>query len=177
MKVQFFKDFVQGGARFMRHDRTQRSARALLSPLCSIDPVITQLQTEMGNEGKSLVDTAAGAAQQDEINRIVSKNKEEISDLKAELEKVKESNYVARRELEEDRTRLLQELARWQREKAQLQEGLDKGRSARQQLETEIATEKERRQQEERQFNATRAGTVQNVDYGLSEQINVFLTY
>ena len=61
LRSKFFKTVVDGGARFMRHDRTAGSAHAVLSYIISgMAPVVTQIQTEMGLEGKPLINTAAG---------------------------------------------------------------------------------------------------------------------
>lgn len=163
LQSNFFKEVIQGGARFLRHNRTPKSAAALLSYVLNLVPVTTQIQIEMGKEGKSLVDTAAGGVQQEEIERVVAKHKKEIADLKAELETIKQSNTAARRELEEERAKLRQQLARWESEKAELKEGIDKERSARQKLEADIATERENRekwrQEQERKFD-TRNNTI-----------------
>ena len=159
LQSNFFKELLQGGALFMRNDRTSKSAVALLDHVFNkLTPVTTQIQIEMGKEGKSLIDTAAGGVQQEEIARIVAKHKKEIADLRAELDTIKQSNVAARRELEQERAKLRQQLARWESEKAQLKEGIDKERIARQKLEADIAAEREDRekwrQEQERKFDA-----------------------
>lgn len=165
LQSKFFKTVVDGGGRFMRHDRTATSAGAVLSYVfAELAPVITQIQTEMGVEGKALVDTAAGSVQQEEIERIIAKHNEEVSSLMAEMETIKESNAAARRELEEERAQLQEQLARWETEKAALKEGIqeqvaqleseraalkegmDKESSARKKLEADLAAEKENRE-------------------------------
>ncbi|KJA22635.1 hypothetical protein HYPSUDRAFT_644226 [Hypholoma sublateritium FD-334 SS-4] len=195
LQSNFFKEVIQGGARFMRHNRTPKSAGALLSHVFNnLVPVTTQIQIEMGKEGKSLVDTAAGGVQQEEIERVVAKHKKEMADLKAELEAIKQSNTAARRELEEERSKLRQQLARWESEKAELKEGLDKERGARQKLEADIATERENhkkwRQEQELKFDArsntinkapqkTAAiqPTVRGLGVGYTENIDLKLIY
>ena len=146
LQSNFFKELLQGGALFTRNDRTSKSAIALLNHVVNkLAPVTTQIQIEMGKEGKSLIDTVAGGVQQEEIARIVAKHKKEIADLRAELDTIKQSNVAARRELEQERAKLRQQLARWENEKAQLKEGIDKERIARQKLEADIAAEREDR--------------------------------
>ena len=125
MQAKFFKGVVDGGARFMRHDRTAASARAVLSYVfAELAPVITQIQVEMGVEGKALVDTAAGAVQREEIERIIAKHREEVAGLKAEMEAVKAGNTAARRELEDELASVRRQLGRWQTENAELKAGL-----------------------------------------------------
>ena len=126
MQSKFFKGVVDGGARFMRHDRTAASARAVLSYVfAELAPVVTQIQIEMGVEGRTLAETAAGMVQQEEIERIIAKHREEVWSLKAEIDTVKESNGAARRELEEDKAELQRQLARWEAEKAELKSGFE----------------------------------------------------
>ncbi len=124
MQSKFFKGVVDGGARFMRHDRTAASAHAVLSyVLAELAPVVTQIQIEMGVEGRALVDTSAGMVQQEEIERVIAKHREEVSSLKAEIDTVKESNAAARRELEEEKAELQRQLGIWEKEKAELKSG------------------------------------------------------
>lgn len=162
LQSNFFKDLAQGGALFMRHDRTPESAAKLLSHVfAKLAPVTAQIQIEMGKEGKSLVDTAAGSVQQQEIERVIAKHKEEITDLKAEMEAITLSNIAARKELEEERAKLRQQLARWESEKVALQKGLDAENRARQKLEADVAMEREThekwRQEQERKLEEAQA--------------------
>ncbi|KJA22639.1 hypothetical protein HYPSUDRAFT_644507 [Hypholoma sublateritium FD-334 SS-4] len=162
LQSNFFKDLAQGGALFMRHDRTPESAAKLLNHVfAKLAPVTAQIQIEMGKEKKSLVDTAAGSVQQQEIERVIAKHKEEITDLKAEMETITQSNIAARRELEEERAKLRQQLARWESEKAALQKGLDAESRARQKLEADAAMEREThekwRQEQERKLEEAQA--------------------
>ena len=154
---KFFKSIVDGGAHFMRHDRTQDSAAAVLNYVfTNLAPVTTRIQIEMGEEGKTLVDTAAGSVQQEEIERVIAQHKKEVSSLMAEMETIKESNAAARRELEEERAKLQEQLTRWETERVALQAGLDKESSARQKLEADIAAERadrdKWREEQERKF-------------------------
>ncbi len=137
MQEKFFKGVVDGGARFMRHDRsTAASARAVLSyVVVALAPVITQIQVEMGVEGRALIDTAAGAVQREEIERVIAKHREEVAGLKAELDAVKAGNTAARRALEEELAGVRRQLGRWQAENAELKAGLQ-AQSARWQAES-----------------------------------------
>lgn len=157
LQSKFFKSVVDGGAHFMRHDRTLDSAGAVLSYVfAELAPVTTRIQIEMGKEGKTLVDTAAGSVQQEEIERVIAQHKQEVSSLMAEMETIKESNTAARRELEEERAKLQEQLTRWETERVALKAGLDKESSARQKLEADIAAERadrdKWRQEQERKF-------------------------
>ena len=159
LQSNFFKDLAQGGAQFMRHDRTSQSASKLLNHVFSnLTPTSAQIQLEMGREGKSLIDTAAGSVQQQEIERIVAKHKEEMAELQAEMATIKQSNVAAKRELEEERAKLREQMARWESERVALQKGLETESNARQKLEADAAKEREIhekwRQEQERKLEA-----------------------
>ena len=120
----------------MRHHHTVESARKVLRHILPIPPTITQIQTEIRKEGKSLTETAAGSVHSKEVEKALAKYKKEIADLTAEMETVKESNKAARQELETELADLRNSLAGREREQAELKKGLDEERDLRKQLET-----------------------------------------
>ena len=161
LQSKFFKTVVDGGGRFIRHDGTAKTARAVLGFVFDeLAPVITQIQTEMGLEGKSLINTAAGSVQHKEIQRIISKHKDEVASLMAEMDAMKESNIAARRQLEEEMAQLQEQLGRretenaelkqglqvqvaqWETERTALEESRDKETRARQKLEADLVAER-----------------------------------
>ncbi|KAJ3727275.1 hypothetical protein DFJ43DRAFT_965813, partial [Lentinula guzmanii] len=81
----FFKDLVDGGARFIRHDRENNGARQVLDHIFTLVPTTVQIQKEIREEGKSQEEIAAGSAQREEINRMVAKHKKEMDDLNIEI--------------------------------------------------------------------------------------------
>ena len=117
LRSKFFKDLVAGGARFMRHDCTQiESAKQVLAHVLTLAPAVVQIQEEIRVRGKTLEDTEAGSVHREEVERIISKHKKEVSELKAEMNVIKESNVAARAELEEERKKLQEQLQRWEQE-------------------------------------------------------------
>ncbi|CAA7267406.1 unnamed protein product [Cyclocybe aegerita] len=139
LKTRFFKDLVDGGACFMRHDRTIESARKVLGHIFPLPPAVAQIQTEIREEGKTLEDTSAGSVHREEVERIIANHKKEVGDLKAEMDALKEGNTAARRELEQERAKLQADLARWEKERSELQQGLDEEKKSREKLEAEAA--------------------------------------
>ncbi|KAJ7876309.1 hypothetical protein B0H14DRAFT_2200783, partial [Mycena olivaceomarginata] len=61
LKSKFFKAFVDGGTRFMRHDLTIESACAVLEHVHTLIPTNLGIVNEIRVEGKKLEDTAAGS--------------------------------------------------------------------------------------------------------------------
>ena len=136
LKSKQFAKLVQGGAHFMRHNRTVESTRKVLRHILPIPPTITQIQTQLREEGKSLTETAAGSVHSKEVEEAIAKYKKEITDLTSEMATIKEINKAARQELETELAELRNSLAEREREQAELKMGLDEERELREQLET-----------------------------------------
>ncbi|KAJ4480259.1 lipoxygenase [Lentinula aciculospora] len=137
LQSMYFSDIVVGGALFMRHDRTARSAAEVLAHILTLRPTNLQIQEEIRVGGKALEDTAAGSVHREEIERIMAKYREEVSNLSKEISAMKQDNNVLMRELEEEKSEVQQHLKRWESEKAQLKRGLDNSVKFRERLETQ----------------------------------------
>ncbi|KAJ6562431.1 P-loop containing nucleoside triphosphate hydrolase protein [Mycena capillaripes] len=147
LKSKFFNDLVDGGARFMRHDRTAESASEVLKHIFTLVPTNVRIQEEMRVEDKTLEETAAGSVRREQVERLMAKHKEEMSELKAEMGRTRKSDKAERRALEKELANLRQESARWQDEIAALKKGLDDERSSRERLEADIAEKKDRHEE------------------------------
>ena len=135
LKSKFFARLVEGGAQFMRHDRTVESTRKVLRHILPMPPTITQIQTEIRKEGKSLAETGAGSVHSKEVEAALAKYKKEIADLTAEMATIKESNKAAKQELEMELADLRKSLAGREQEQEELKKGLDEERDLRKRLE------------------------------------------
>jgi hypothetical protein len=126
LESKFFAELVEGGAQFMRHDRTVESARTVLRHILPMPPTFIQIQKEMGIDALSLIETAVGSGRSKEIEKDLANYKKEIADLTAEMENLtvgitKKSNRAARKNLE---TALRNSLAEREREYAELKKGV-----------------------------------------------------
>ena len=92
----------------MRHHHTVESARKVLRHILPMPPTIVQIQTEMGINGLSLIETAVGSGHSRELKKNLAKYKKdsELADLSA------------KQEFERKRAKL-------EREHAKLKKGLD----------------------------------------------------
>ena len=121
----------------MRHDGTVESTRKVLRRILPMPPTITQIQTEIRKEGKSLKETAAGSVHSKEVEEAITYYKKGIADLTAEImATVKESNKTPRQELEAELAELQNSLAERELEQAELKKGLDEGGDLRKRLDT-----------------------------------------
>ncbi|CAA7267408.1 unnamed protein product [Cyclocybe aegerita] len=139
LKARFFKDLVDGGACFMRHDRSIESACRVLTHIFMLVPAIAQIQTEIRIEGKMLEDTSAGSVLREEVERIIAKHRKEVAELKAEIETIREGERAMRGELEEERVKLQQALVRWENERSELKKGLAEAKKSRERLEEQTS--------------------------------------
>lgn len=124
LKSTVFKDLIEGGARLLRHQRTQGTAQMILNPIFMLTPRHVRLVEEIREEGRTLENTAAGSMRREEVERIIVQCKKEMADILAEFGKAKDSNVALRRELEKDRREAAEALERIQSERKFLKDGL-----------------------------------------------------
>jgi hypothetical protein len=81
---KFFQPLIALGARFLRHDNTDASARRIMEALLENQPFPLKVQEEM-REGKTLEETAAGAELAAEMKALIDKHRAEMKELKEEM--------------------------------------------------------------------------------------------
>ncbi|KAF9459504.1 P-loop containing nucleoside triphosphate hydrolase protein [Collybia nuda] len=110
----FFKPVLEKGARLARHDRTLKSARAIIQSLVGKRPQVLQIQQELAN-GMDITETSAGKELNRDLMEQMSRHKEEIRLLMTQMEEAsKLRDEEARRELSQDRARHRAEVTRIQ---------------------------------------------------------------
>ncbi|KAF8699742.1 hypothetical protein AX14_000905 [Amanita brunnescens Koide BX004] len=142
LKSQFFKNLVDGGACFMRDDRTVKGAQGVLKQVIALGPMYTQLADELGRQKMDLENTAAGSVQREEVEQMIAKHKQEVAQLREEMRAMKDNNAATMRMLKEERMELQKKLAKWETERAELRRGLEEDRSALKQLENDAKLER-----------------------------------
>jgi chromosome segregation ATPase len=125
LRTTAFRDLLQGGAQFMRHDRTLESALKMVGRILTFTPRDIRIVEEIRKEGKALEETEAGSVRREEVERLVAKHKQEVKELKAQMAAVRGHNEAMRREMKEEKRKLQQQLARWETERAELKKGLE----------------------------------------------------
>ncbi|KAF8130060.1 P-loop containing nucleoside triphosphate hydrolase protein, partial [Mycena galopus ATCC 62051] len=115
---------IAGGDRFLRHDNTTDSARRIMEAFLEKDPIALQIQIEM-RDGKTLEETAAGSELAAEMKKLMDKHRSEMKDLKAEMvEAIAAKDEAWKKGLETERTKMQQEMAKWEEQKKALADGL-----------------------------------------------------
>ena len=105
----FFKPALDKGARMARHNNTIRSTHSIIRRIMENHPVALQIQRELVDEHKDIVDTAAGRAVNQELDEQMRRHQTELKVVQEEMaQALKEKDEETRQEMEE-RTRELQE--------------------------------------------------------------------
>lgn len=123
LKSRFFKELVQGGARFMAHDQSLGSAQEVLKHVLTLVPTNTRIQEEIRVEGKRLEDTAAGSVHRKDLEEFIAKFKKEVDDLGFEMNKC--TNAELAQDLMVERNMLRRRLKKLESERDELKKGLD----------------------------------------------------
>lgn len=107
----FFKPVLDQGARMARHENTVLSAEAIIRLLVENHPLPLQIQTELVDEQKDIVETSAGQELNRELTGQIRKHEEEIRVITEEMEQaVKEKDEETRNELEAEKKRMHEEI-------------------------------------------------------------------
>ena len=98
-----FKTVIYKGARMVRHHNTVESAHDVVRMLAANRPMVLQIQRELVDEGKRIVDTAAGEVINREPDGQTRRHQAELKRLREEMVQLREEEEEMRRELEEER--------------------------------------------------------------------------
>jgi hypothetical protein len=109
LTTNFFKPVLDKSAQLARHQNTVQSAHDIIRRIMRNQPLVLQIQRELVDEHKDIVDTAAGEAVNKELNEQIRHHQAELKTVQEEMQKaLKEKDEETRKELEEE-TRKLQE--------------------------------------------------------------------
>jgi hypothetical protein len=141
LKENYFKQLVDCGACFMRHDRTFQSAQDVLRHILPLVPTDTLIGKEIVDDGKDLDETAAGSVH---VEVTVAKHKNEMAELTGEIVVIRKTNKALARELLTERAKLEEKLAKWENERFELKKALEDEKNAMVQLKADAEAEKGR---------------------------------
>ena len=131
LSSKFLKPALDKGAQMARHHNTTESAHDIIRRIVANRPVVLQIQRELVDERKDIIDTAAGESINQEL-------KEQIRRHQAELEALREETRQALEAKDEKMKRELEEVKR------DLQEKVEKIERQSKRMVTNYAAEKER---------------------------------
>jgi len=107
----FFKPVLDKGARLVRYHNTTRSAYDVIRGIMKNRPITLQIQRELVEEGKNIVDTAAGEAVNKELNEQIRRHELNLKAVQEDMMKaLKEHDEETRQEMEEETRKLQDEM-------------------------------------------------------------------
>jgi hypothetical protein len=133
----FWAPMIERGSRTARFEDTQESAMQLIFNLTNKSPVVLQIQSELVDQEKDLVDTTAGNTVNEEVRRLEKKYKDELSQIQKEMDEafaardsdVQEALRKAGEEYQRklDKVHAEQDMLRYERrsDKRRMQDDLD----------------------------------------------------
>lgn len=154
-----FKPVLDKGARMVRHAASRESAHSILRNFVGKGPAVLQIQDEMVNQGKAVMQTAAGLELRRELDEQARKNKEEVERQRREAGVQAAAKEAERnRQVEEMRRRQTEvaELARQEQERIRAQQQAERARQEAERQEADRRLAEQRRAEEEQRTRAQR---------------------
>ena len=140
---EFWGEMIRRGSRMARFNDSRSSALDIIMSLVSKDPVALNIQRELVEQRKALVDTAAGQVVNEELARLEAKHRREKATLQRELQDALAQRDVELQEiLEEQRMKMDEKLESIHRQQAQLKA---ERRADRRRLENQLSQFSEQR--------------------------------
>ena len=104
---KFFKSTLDKGARMLRHHNTAESAHTIIRGMMKNQPVGLQIQRELVDDHKNIIDTAAGESLNQEFNELIERHRAELKKLREETAQALEAkDEEMKREIEETKKSL-----------------------------------------------------------------------
>ena len=149
---RFFEPVIGKGAQMVRHHNTAQSAHDIIRLIMKNRPVVLQIQRELVDEHKDIVDTAAGEAVNKELNEQIRRHQAELRAVQEEMmQALQEKDEETRRELEEETRRLQEQMAKVRQDSEGMASNYaaEKGRMEAKMKEMEEEAKKERKRVED----------------------------
>lgn len=106
-----FKPVLDKGARIARHYDTAQSAHDVIRMIMGNHPLVLQIQRELIDEHKDIVNTAAGEAINRELDEQIRRHQVELNAIQEEMMQAsKEKDEETRQELEEEARKLQEQM-------------------------------------------------------------------
>ena len=117
---RFFKPALDLGAQMVRHHRTVESAHDIVRKIMKNHPIALRIQEEL-KDGKSITETEAGEAVNEELNNQIRKHQAELKGLREEMtQALKEKDEEMRQELEREKAVLEEQIEKIRKDSADM---------------------------------------------------------
>ena len=187
--TDFFKPALDKEAQLARHYNTAKSAHDIIRRIMKNQPIALQIQRELVDEHKDIIDTAAGEVVNKELNEQIRRHQAELKAVQEEMKQaLKDKDEETREELEKE-TRKLQEQIdnvrkasegmelKYQEEKRRMEEAMkqmqERARQEREQAEARCRRQmQEQARQEREQAEAGHRKQMEELEKRFRESIN-----
>ena len=107
-----FKPILDNGGQIVRHYDTVQSSHDIIRKIMGNRPVVLQIQRELVDKWKDIINTTAGKAIDQELNERIGRHRVELKGVQEEMIEVsREGDEETRQELEEEMQRLQELMA------------------------------------------------------------------
>ena len=118
---RFFKPVLDEGAQLIRHHDTATSTHDIIRKIMTNQPVALQIQRELVDEHKSIVDTAAGKAVNRELNEQAKRHRGELEKVeRGMVQALEEKDEVTKQELEDQARTLREQMMKIEKESKEM---------------------------------------------------------
>ena len=108
---EFFKPDLDKGAQLTPHHNTIKSARDIIRRIMKNQPTPLQIQRELVDEGKDIIDTAAGRALDLELREQIARHQAELKVNRKEMSQALDQNdEETRQELQEEMRKIYENM-------------------------------------------------------------------
>ena len=121
LSSNFFKPALDKGAQMVRHHNTTQSAHNIIRKIMANRPVALQIQRELVDEDKDIVDTMAGAAINRELDKQAKQHRDELEKVrKAIIRALERKDEETRKELEEETGKLQRQIEKIEKDSKEM---------------------------------------------------------
>ena len=112
LSSRFFKPVLDKGARLARHHNTTESAHNIIRMIIENHPIALQIQRELVDEQRDIVDTTAGEVLNHEINELIRQHQVKLKEVQEEMASVLSEKDEEIHELEEEKEKMQKDIER-----------------------------------------------------------------
>ena len=170
LTTTFFKSVLDKGAQLARHHNTTQSAHDIIRRIMENQPIALQIQRELVEEGKNIINTAAGEAVNEEINEKIRRHQVELEAVQEEMMKaLKEKDEETRREMEEETRKLQEQMNKMRADSEGMASNYDKEKNR---MQEEMRQMQEQARQEREKAEALYKQQMDDLNRRLEESAN-----
>ena len=118
---KFFKPVIDKGAQMVRHHNTAQSSHDIIRRIMENHPVVLQIQQELVDDRKGIVDTSAGGVINQELNHQIKRYEAELRKVQEDMIRaLKKKDEETRQEFEEDRREMQEKMDKMRKDSEEM---------------------------------------------------------